>query len=280
MTLFESVILGLVQGLAEFLPISSSGHLAVLQHFFGISGDNVLTFTVLLHFGTLISIFVAYWKDIVDLVKELFATIKDVCTGKGLQINKNETRRLGFMIIVATIPTGIIGLLFNDFFESLYTSMLPIGICLLITGTCLFLAEKFGGGTKGVKESTFVNAFFIGLCQAIAICPGISRSGATMVGGLSSRFSREHAVRFAFLISIPSVIGATLLEVPDAIAAVSATTGAMSIGVMLAGIIVAAVSGYAAIRMMISAVVNKKLIYFSYYTWIAGAALIVYALMN
>ena len=110
--------------------------------------------------------------------------------------------------------------------------------------------------------------------------PGISRSGATMVGGLSSRFSREHAVRFAFLISIPSVIGATLLEVPDAIAAVSVTTGAMSIGVMLAGIIVAAVSGYAAIRMMISAVVNKKLIYFSYYTWIAGAALIVYALMS
>ena len=279
MTLFESVILGLVQGLAEFLPISSSGHLAALQHFFGISGDNVLTFTVMLHFGTLISIFIAYWKDIVDLIKELIAVIKDVCTGKGLQVNKNETRRLGFMIIVATIPTGIIGLLFNDFFESLYTSMLSIGICLLITGTCLFLAERFGGGKKGVKESSFVNAFFIGVCQAIAICPGISRSGATMVGGLTSKFNREHAVRFAFLISIPSVIGATILEVPDAIAAVSQTIGAMSVGVMAAGIIVAAVSGYAAIKMMISAVVNKKLIYFSFYTWIAGAALIVYSII-
>ncbi|MBR5228888.1 MAG: undecaprenyl-diphosphate phosphatase [Firmicutes bacterium] len=132
---------------------------------------------------------------------------------------------------------------------------------------------------KGVKESSFANAFFIGVCQAIAICPGISRSGATMVGGLTSKFTREHAVRFAFLISIPSVLGAFLLEVPDAIAAASATTGAMSLGCMVAGIVVAAVSGYAAIKMMISAVVNKKLIYFSFYTWIAGAALIVYSLV-
>ena len=114
MSMIESIILGLVQGLAEFLPISSSGHLAALQHFFGISSDNVLTFTVMLHFGTLIAIFVAYWKDIVDLVIELFATLKDLFTGKGLQMNKNETRRLGVMIIISTIPTAVIGLLFND----------------------------------------------------------------------------------------------------------------------------------------------------------------------
>lgn len=279
MTFLESIILGLVQGLAEFLPISSSGHLAVLQHFFGISGDNVLTFTVMLHFGTLISIFIAYWKDIVDLFKELMVTIKDVCTGKGLQVNKNETRRLGFMIIIATIPTGIIGVLFNDFFEKLYTSMLAIGICLVITGTCLFLAEKFGGGTKEVKDTSFLNAFFIGICQSIAILPGISRSGATMVGGLANKFSRAHAVRFAFLISIPSVLGAFILELPDAIAVASDTTGAMSFGVMVAGVVVAAISGYAAIKMMISAVVNNKLIYFSFYTWIVGAALIIYSII-
>ena len=274
MTLFESIILGLVQGLAEFLPISSSGHLAALQYIFGIDGSNVLTFPVMLHFGTLVAIFVVYWKDIVDLVKELFATIKDVCTGQGVQVNKNDTRKLGFMIITASVPTAIIGLLLNDFFESLYAKMTVIGVCLIITGCGLFFAERYGGGKRTIKDMNFRNAFFIGLCQSVAIMPGISRSGATMIGGLACKFDRAFAVRYAFLISIPSVLGAFLLEVPDAVKSVSDGTG-MSIGVMLAGIAVAAVSGYAAIKVMIKAVTNKKLMYFSVYTWIAGAALII-----
>ena len=185
MTLFESIILGLVQGLAEFLPISSSGHLAALQYIFGIDGSNVLTFTVMLHFGTLVAIFVVYWKDIVDLVKELFATIKDICTGQGVQVNKNDTRKLGFMIITASVPTAIIGLLLNDFFESLYARMTVIGVCLIITGCGLFFAERYGGGKRTIKDMNFRNAFFIGLCQSVAIMPGISRSGATMIGGLA-----------------------------------------------------------------------------------------------
>lgn len=279
MSMIQSIILGLVQGLSEFLPISSSGHLAALQHFFHVSSDNVLTFTVMLHFGTLISIFVAYWKDIVDLVIELFATLRDIFTGKGLQMNKNETRKLGVMIIIATIPTAVIGLLFDDLFASLYSSMLFIGAALLVTGTCLWLAEKKGGGRKGVKEMTWKNALFIGICQSIAICPGISRSGATMVGGLASRFNRPHAVRFAFLISIPSVLGAFILEVPDAIKAASTEQG-VGMGVMLAGIIVAAVSGYAAIKVMIKAVTNEKLFYFSIYTWIVGLFLIGYSVVT
>ena len=277
MTLFESIILGLVQGLAEFLPISSSGHLAALQYIFGIDGSNVLTFTVMLHFGTLVAIFVDYWKDIVDLVKELFATIKDICTGQGVQVNKNDTRKLGFMIITASVPTAIIGLLLNDFFESLYARMTVIGVCLIITGCGLFFAERYGGGKRTIKDMNFRNAFFIGLCQSVAIMPGISRSGATMIGGLACKFDRAFAVRYAFLISIPSVLGAFLLEVPDAVRSVSDGTG-MSLGVMLAGVAVAAVSGYAAIKVMIKAVTNKKLMYFSVYTWIAGAALIIYSI--
>ncbi|MCI6711646.1 MAG: undecaprenyl-diphosphate phosphatase [Anaerovoracaceae bacterium] len=277
MTLFESIILGLVQGLAEFLPISSSGHLAALQYIFGIDGSNVLTFTVMLHFGTLVAIFVVYWKDIVDLVKELFATIKDICTGQGVQVNKNDTRKLGFMIITASVPTAIIGLLLNDFFESLYARMTVIGVCLIITGCGLFFAERYGGGKRTIKDMNFRNAFFIGLCQSVAIMPGISRSGATMIGGLACKFDRAFAVRYAFLISIPSVLGAFLLEVPDAVRSVSDGTG-MSLGVMLAGVAVAAVSGYAAIKVMIKAVTNKKLMYFSVYTWIAGAALIIYSI--
>ena len=129
-------------------------------------------------------------------------------------------------------------------------------------------------------ETNIRNALFIGICQGIAICPGISRSGSTMVGGLTCRFNREHAVRFAFLISIPSVLGAFLLELPDAVKAMGDSTEAgIGAGVMAAGIIAAAVSGYFAIRVMIKAVTNKKLIYFSIYTWLAGAALIIYSLL-
>ena len=277
MTIFQSIILGLVQGLAEFLPISSSGHLAALQNLFGVDSDNVLMFTVMLHFGTLISIFVAYRKDIWELIKELFALIKDVFTGHGIQMNKNETRRLGIMIVIATIPTAIIGLLFNDLFESFYANMTFIGVGLIITGTGLFFAENKGGGNKGVKEMSIFNAFLIGIFQAIAICPGISRSGSTMIGGLASKFDRAHAVRFSFLISIPSVLGAFLMELPKVFKSISTGTG-ISLGIMITGIAVAAISGYFAINIMIKAVTNKKLIYFSFYTWIVGTLLVAYSI--
>jgi undecaprenyl-diphosphatase len=181
------------------------------------------------------------------------------------------------MIIIATIPTAVIGLLFNDFFESMYSKMAVIGVGLLITGTCLYISEKKGGGSNGVREMTFLNAFAIGLCQSVAIMPGISRSGSTIVGGLACRFNRPHAVRFAFLISIPSVLGAFIMELPDAVQAASDGTG-MSMGTMAAGVIVAAISGYAAIKIMIKAVTDKKLVYFSFYTWIVGIILIIYGI--
>ncbi len=280
MSIIESIILGLVQGLSEFLPISSSGHLAVFQHFMHIKEDDVLTFTVMLHFGTLLSIFVAYRKDLAALIVELFLTIKDICTGKGIQMNKNETRRLGVMIIIATIPAAVAGLLFEDFFDSLYSNMTFIGIGLILTGTFLFLAERWGSGEKEVKDMSMKSAFFVGICQALAMCPGISRSGATMVGGLTSRYTRAHAVRFAFLISVPTVLGAFLLELPDAFSAIgSGSDTGMSAGALVVGVVVAAVSGYAAIKVMIKAVTNKKLIWFSFYTWIAGAALLIYSLV-
>ena len=280
MSVIQSVILGLIQGLSEFLPISSSGHLAVSQHFMGIDPDSVLTFTVMLHFGTLLAIFIAFWKDIAALLKELGAVIADIFTGKGLQINKNETRKLGFMIIVASIPTGITGIVLKDFFEGLYSSMISIGIGLIVTGTFLFIAERSARGIKGVRESNLIDALVVGICQSLALCPGISRSGSTLVGGLFSGFNREHAVRFGFLVSIPAVLGAFLLELKDVIKESPSAGASFDIPVLVIGIAVAAVSGYAAIKVMISAVVNRKLIWFSLYTWIAGAALIIYSVLT
>lgn len=275
MTYFQAIILGLAQGLSEFLPISSSGHLALLQYFFNVSAENVLPFAVLLHLGTLVSVFIAYWKDIVELVKELGAVIKDIFTGKGLRINANPTRRLGFMIIVATIPTAVIGLVFNDAFAALYLSLTAIGIGLLITGTILFIAEKMGKNNKTVKEMKFRNAFFVGIMQGIAICPGISRSGSTLFGGLISGLNKEFAVKFAFLISIPSILGSVIVEAPDAF---KAGMDISFVGPVIAGVIVSALSGLFAIKAMIKLVSNRRLIGFSFYTWALGIAVIVYSL--
>ena len=276
MTYIQGIILGLAQGLSEFLPISSSGHLALLQYFFGISSENVLPFAVLLHLGTLISVFIVYCKDIVALVKELCAVIKDIFTGKGLRINANPTRRLGFMIIVATIPTAIIGLLFNDLFNAMYLSLIAIGIGLLITGTILVIAERMGRNSKGIKEMKFRNAFFVGLMQGVAICPGISRSGSTLFGGLISGLNREFAVKFAFLISIPSILGSVIVEAPDAF---KAGMDMSLIGPVVVGVLVSALSGLFAIKAMIKLVSNKNLMGFSVYTWALGIVVIVYALI-
>ncbi len=276
MSYFQAVVLGLAQGLAEFLPISSSGHLALLQYFFKIDSDNVLAFTVLMHLGTLISVFIAYAKDIWALIKELCYTIRDICTGKGPRINCCETRRLGFMIIVATIPTAIIGLLFEDFFESLYSSLVAIGIGLVFTGTIMWLSEKFGKGKNEVTQMKWRTAIFVGVMQGIAICPGVSRSGSTLVGGLAGGLKIEFVGKFAFLISIPSILGSIILEIPSLF---EEGMDLSLLGPCLTGVIVAAASGLLAIKVMIRIVSNKKLIYFSVYTWIIGIFVAGYAML-
>lgn len=273
---FSATVLGLVQGLAEFLPISSSGHLALLQHFFGIEGDSVLVFAVLLHMGTLVSVFIVYWRDVVELFAELVACIKDIAAGKGPRFYSNPTRKLGLMIIIATIPTAIIGLLFNDTFESFYSRMGVVGAGLLLTGTILWVAERFGKNDKGIEEMSFVHAIIVGVMQGLAITPGVSRSGSTLFGGLIGGLNREFAVRFAFLISIPSILGSFVMELPDAI---KMGTQGVSWGPVIVGMIVSAVSGLVAIKAMIKIVSGKKLTMFSFYTWTLGIIVIVYALI-
>lgn len=276
MSYIQAIILGLVQGLAEFLPISSSGHLALLQNFFGISGENVLPFTVMLHVGTLVSVFIIYWRDIVELVVELFATIRDLFTGKGLRINSSPTRRLGFMIIVATIPTAIIGLLFEDSFKSLYTSLAGIAFGLVFTGIILLVAERMGKGNRTVMDMKFRQAVFVGIMQGIAICPGVSRSGSTLFGSLLSGLERKLAVKYAFLISIPSILGSVVMEAPGAFAQGMDSSLA---GPMIVGVIISALSGIFAIKTMIRVVSNKRLIGFSIYVWLVAVAVLAYVII-
>ena len=277
MTYIQAAILGIVQGLAEFLPISSSGHLALLQYFFGVEADSVLLFTVMMHVGTLVSVFIIYRKDIWALILELIDTIKDLCTGKGPRINSSPMRRMGFMIIVATIPTALIGLFFEDFFESLYASIVSIAIGLIFTGIILFVAERMGKSDKGPMEMKWRHAIFIGIMQGIAICPGVSRSGSTLFGSLISGLKREFAVEFVFLISIPSILGSVVLEMPKALAE---GMDASMAGPLIVGVVLAALSGIFAIKAMIKVVSNKRLIGFTIYVWIVAACVLGYSLLT
>lgn len=275
MSYFQAILLGLVQGLTEFLPVSSSGHLALLQYFFKVDASDVLLFTVMLHLGTLISVCVMYSKDIWELIKELILLIRDLFTGKGVHMEERPVRKLGIMIIVATIPAAFAGLLFNDFFEKLYLSLPAIGAGLLITGFMMYFSEKMSNAYKDIHKMNFRNAIFIGILQAIAICPGISRSGSTLVGGLTTGLKRDFAVKFAFLISIPVILGSVIMEMPDAIQA--GTAGNLA-GPIIVGVAVAAISGIFAIKAMIKVVTGKKLSYFSYYVWVLGGIVLVYGL--
>ncbi|MGN0671937.1 MAG: undecaprenyl-diphosphate phosphatase, partial [Anaerovoracaceae bacterium] len=181
------------------------------------------------------------------------------------------------LIITATVPTAVIGFMFDEKFEKLYSNVLAIGICLVITGCILFAAEKWGKNLHGIKNTKFKHAITVGILQGCAIAPGISRSGSTIVGGLACGLKREWAVRFAFLVSIPPILGSVILELPDALAA--GTVDSSLTVPILAGVIVSAVSGLIAIKGMIRLVSGKKLTYFSYYTWILGISVIVYSLV-
>ena len=277
MTYLQAVILGLVQGLAEFLPISSSGHLALLENFFGIKESDMLFLTVMLHFGTLIAVFIVFWKDIWELLQELVLTIKDLCTGKGLRLNERPVRKLGVMIIVACIPTALIGVLFGDIFEGLYSKPIAIAIMLICTAILLILAETYGGGDRTITNLNFRNSIFVGIVQGIAIVPGISRSGSTLFASLLCKLDREFAVKFVFLISIPTILGSLILELPDGLEA--GVTGS-ELGPVIVGVLVAFLSGLFAIKVMLKVVTNRKLKYFSYYLFVVAAAVIIYSLVK
>ncbi|QQY80685.1 undecaprenyl-diphosphatase [Keratinibaculum paraultunense] len=266
MTLFQAIILGIFQGISEFLPISSSGHLVVLQHFFNIKEGN-LFFTEMLHFGTLISIVIVYFNDIMNIIVEFFKMLRDGIKNKKFKIT-NDYQKLALLIIIGSIPTAIIGLLFEDFFEKLYSSsLLPIGIAFLVTGFLLWIANKKPNEAKKVKEMTILDSLIVGTFQGIAIIPGISRSGSTIVAGLFRGFDRSLATEFSFLLALPATFGAGLLGIMDVIKTGSKTTIDMP---LIIGILLSTIVGILAIKFLIKVLKRNKLHYFSYYLWIIG----------
>lgn len=275
MTILKAIILGVIQGLTEFLPVSSSGHLAVTQQLLKVPEDRILFFTIMLHLGTLFSVFVVYSRDIAMIVVEFLRLIGEVITGKGFKLN-NEHRKLGVFIIIATIPTGLMGILLGNIFERFYSSTLVIGIALLITGTLLWLAEKSNSGKRNIGHMSWMDAAIVGIFQGFAITPGISRSGSTIVGSLFRGFNKELATKFSFLISIPAILGATVLEVKDVF---EVGMGDITVGIVIAGVLAAFISGLFAIRTLINFIKKEKLYYFSFYTWAIGLVVIIVSLI-
>ncbi len=273
MTYFKYGFLGLIQGLTEFLPVSSSGHLAIFKNFFGEDFTNLgLTYDILLHLATLIAVFAVYYKDIWSLVTGFFSLVRDVFK-RNVNLSANPDQKMVIYLVIASIPAALVGFLLGDFIENL--PFIVVGFALLLTGIELIFSGRIKDGDVTAENIKLKEAIIPGLFQGLAIIPGLSRSGSTITGALLSGFKREFAVKFSFIMSIPVILGSALFDILDIIKGEAA---APLLGPTLFGMIIAAVSGYLSIKFMIKLITGKKFHYFSYYCLIAGAFVILWQL--
>jgi len=290
MSLLQSIFMGLIQGLTEFLPVSSSGHLALFKALFHVQTDTGIMFDVLLHLGTLVAIFAVYYKDIWELICEGVSIVIDFLANVGIAIGNLSSprkkkyhkmvdtpyRRFVMLIIVSTIPTGIMGVLGQNLIEAASATVLVPGICLIITSILLFISDRVKTGKKTEENASYGNAVVIGVCQGFATLPGLSRSGTTITACLLSGFDRTFAVKYSFIMSIPAVLGAAVLELKDLSLA---TTASSEIVNYVVGMVVAAVVGYICIKTMLLVVRKKKFTIFSVYCMIVGVIAVIVGCM-
>ena len=272
------VILGIVQGIAEFLPISSSGHLTLFQHFFGLQQADMML-NILLHFSTMIAVWVYYYKDIWEMIREFFGWIGSLFSRKENRGDHvPDGRRMVWLLIIGTLPlVGV--LLIKDTVERLCDRPVFVSCALIVTGCILFLSDRMAKGKKTVRTAKFRDVVFVGIAQALATVPGISRSGTTITAGLVRGFDREFAVRYSFLMSLPAIVGATLLEVVDVLKQPELIDLSLMPAYVL-GMVVSGVVGYFAIDLINKLVTKGKFGVFSYYCWIAGAIFLVLSLIG
>lgn len=269
MSLWFSALLGLIQGLTEFLPISSSGHLAIFQTFFGMetAGESQMLFEVLLHLATLIPVIVVYRSDVGEILAELWYLLLGTVSPRAREKSDPTVRRFLLLGIVATLPLVLAAGL-DGVVSRLSGSTLFVGIALLCTGCILFCSDKVVQGKKNEKTATVKDAVLVGLMQLAAVLPGISRSGSTITAGLFRGFDRKFAVKVSFLLSIPAILGANVLKVG---AVLRTGIDPAVLPAYLLGMAVAAVSGYFAIRLVRHLSDRGKFGRFAYYCWAVGA---------
>ena len=282
MSVLQAVFLGIVQGLTEFLPVSSSGHLAIIQNVFHIDTGGSVAFDVMLHVGTLFVVFLVYWKDICKLVAEAVRMIADCFWNLRLRFTPNNTqqprkyrriirtnyRKFVALVIVSTIPTGLIGYFGKNLIEDASSSLIIVGICLLITGVVMFLSDRVENCWKIPKDVSWGEGILIGIAQGFATLPGISRSGTTISACTFCGIERKFAVKYSFILSIPAILGAAVLELKDL---ANESVSPSMIGSYVLGMIAAAVFGYISIRIIGQVVLSRRMRFFSYYCFAVGA---------
>ncbi|MBQ9939725.1 MAG: undecaprenyl-diphosphate phosphatase [Oscillospiraceae bacterium] len=278
MTIWDALLQGIIQGLTEFLPVSSSGHLSLVQHFTGFSQDMGLMFTILLHCGTLAAVIIAFWRQIWDMIIEFGVSVMDIFKGRFSFKDMSPRRRMLVMIIVSLFPL-IPAYFVSDYYEQLScdSNILVEGICFLITAALLFFADRSTGGKKTEGEIKYSDSLLIGVTQAfLAPLPGVSRSGSTISVGMMRGLTREYAVAFSFIIGIPPVLASNLLNIPDAIEA-GADVG---FGILVVGMAVSAVVGFLAIKMVKWLIKTDKFVWFAWYTAVLGVLTIIAAIIE
>jgi undecaprenyl-diphosphatase len=271
MDIFQAIILGIVQGLAEFLPIASAGQVIIVTHILNVTFPNqsgAIAFNTLLHLGTLTAVVGFFWRDLIKIIKAFVNSLLNLVQGTFMDGLKEDVhKRLAWLLIVGTIPVAIVGILFTKQFEALFNNVVAVGVFLIINGLILVLSEHFATrGDKRVMGLTFKNSLIIGVFESLALFPGISRSGSSISAGLLFGLERQCAARYAFLLAIPAIAGAVIVEYKN-IGALTETNTASIIAAYLAVVIF----GYLSIGLLIRLIKSTSLRVFAYYCWIVGA---------
>ena len=270
MSLTQALFLGLIQGLTEFLPISSSGHLAIFQNFFGLKQPN-LFFDVAVHCGTLLAILIVLRQEVFSLVKGSLCFLIYTLRGQKDNIGDHDKvmAKLTGLIAIGLIPTALLGFFLRDVVEYIFNSTVAVGIMLLITGTILWITKVAGEGHKDIGNISLLDAIIIGFVQGLSVFPGISRSGSTIAFGLFRRLKKGVAVRFSFLLSIPAILGAMVLEWENPLSQEGELLN------VILGTLTAALVGYICLKILIRIVQKGHLYFFSPYCWVLGSVTII-----
>lgn len=270
MSTLSAILQGLLQGFTEFLPVSSSGHLSLYQYFTGINSEGSVLFSVMLHFGTLLAVFIAFWRTIRELIVEFALLLRDLFTLRILREKPNAKRRMIYLLMLSCVPLLFV-LPFKDTVEALSAdrSILAEGVCFLGTALLLTLADRAGKGTKNARNMRSGDALAIGVAQAFATLPGISRSGATISTGLVMGLTRSYAVAYSFILGMPAILAAGLLDLKDILGSNGAAAELGWVPALI-GMAVAAISGLLAIRLVNYIVTTDKYRIFAVYTCILG----------
>ncbi|MBA7520485.1 Undecaprenyl-diphosphatase [subsurface metagenome] len=258
------ILLGLIQGLTEFFPISSSGHLVIAKYFLKLNLPGA-AFEAFLHFGTVVAVIVLFRKDIKELVISFIGSIYKLSHGENILniFKNNSSSKFAWFLVISTIPAAIIGYTFSSYFEILFSKPIIASLMLTITGALLWFGNKrYPEGNKNISEITCKDAIIIGVAQAVAIIPGISRSGFTVIAGLSRNLDREFAAKYSFILSVPIILGASMFKMREL------PSLNIDLPILILSGLVAAISSYGAMKIFIGLLKNRKIFFFSYYLWI------------